>query len=532
MQSLQRNHFFSLFCTFLLSLCCVGFGRPSDLPFLSYAGATIGYALFWRKCMESALSSRQIFFSLWLLFAFSSLLQTRWLLSHPYSYIIFIWFFLSCLLSFPYAYLVHFFLRSSPSFASLLPLSALFACLDTIETHLFFCGISFRSPGAFLMGNPFSCQLITLLGGIGLTFLVAFLNGALLLISKQQKPLAWGFLLLCMPIAFGGFLPTLLPTTASSPPLKVALFHFNKKALVDMTVRASIKEYKETWKDIFSHASLLEREQVDLVLLPEGVVPYSSQTALFRREELPEEIGRGLFHHDSFISSGEIAQSLSLLWKSPLLLGMERKSTWKEQGYFNSCFLYSPDKPPAFYDKQVLVPGGEYVPMEQFFKPILARYGVGGSFRPGKGPILLPTVKAALFPLICYEETLSNYVLPAVPLKADLLIALSNDHWFPSSLFAREHQLLGKMRAMEAGLSILRCSNMGRSGLILADGTEFISTGKEQKEKLLIFSFVPIKRTTPYSFLRERVSILFLFACALILSLATRTKTKNSSYRW
>ena len=514
MQSLQRNHFFSLFCAFLLSLCCVGFGRPSDFPLVSYAAATIGYALFWQQCMASPLPPRNIFCSLWLLFAFSSLLQTRWLLSHPYSYIILIWLFLSCLLSFPYAYLVHLFLRSSPSFFSLLPFSALFACLDAIETHLFFCGISFRSPGAFLMGNPFSSQLITLLGGIGLAFLVFFMNGAFLLIAGKRKPVVWSFLLFLAPIALGECLTRTLPTAFSPTPLKVALFHFNHKAVLDLTVRASIQEYKETWKEIFSSAPLLVKERVDLVLLPEGVVPYSSQTALFRRDELPEEIAHHLFNHDPFVSSGEIAQALSLLWKSPILLGMERKSLWKEHSYFNTCFLYSPDKPPLFYDKQVLVPGGEYVPMEEIFKPILLRYGIGGSFQAGRSPVLLPTAKASLFPLICYEETLSQYVLPAISLNADLLVSLSNDHWFPSPLFAKEHQLLGKMRAMESGLSLLRCANMGRSGLILADGTEFLSMEKEPKEGPMIFSFVPVKRKTPYSFLKAQVSLLILFVCA------------------
>jgi len=244
-------------------------------------------------------------------------------------------------------------------------------------------------------------------------------------------------------MALGAFVHKILPTSHSKELLKVALFHFNKEAPLDITTQTAFQDYKDTWYKIFSYIQLLKKEKVDLIVLPEGIVPYSSESALLYRDEIPEEISHYAQTHNPLMSSREIAQALAFFWNSPLVMGMERRSAWQENTYYNSCFLFSPDQHLSFYDKQVLVPGGEYVPMEDFFKPILLQYGIVGSFKQGKGPVLLTTKKVSLFPLICYEETLSQYVLPAVSMNADLLIAISNDHWFPSTHFAREHWLLG-----------------------------------------------------------------------------------------
>lgn len=509
MQSLKRTAYFSLFCTFFLSICLVGFGRPSDTPALSYIAAMMGCAILGRKLMHSFLPSKEKFLALFLFFAFSSLLQTRWLLSHPYSYIIAIWLFLSFFLSLPYAYLFFRLITKPFSWTALIQTSVLFAFFDLLETDLFFCGISFRSLGALFMADPLSSQLITLFGGMGLSFLFCFFNGAFLYV----RSLSQGLFLLSLPIIIGGILFSTLPSRTTHP-LRVALFHFNQEAPLSTTTDEVIKQYKNGWRKIFASLSLIQKESVDLVLLPEGVVPFSSQIALFQKDELPQALIPFLPPHTYMISSGEISQALSYFWKSPLLVGMERKSSSYADCYYNSCFLFSPDNSLTFYDKQVLVPGGEYIPFEEYMKPLLSQYGIVQSFEKGEGPLLLKTSHTSLFPLICYEETLSRYVLPAVRLKADLLVSISNDHWFPSPLFAKEHWLLGKMRAMETGLSLLRCSNMGKSGLILPTGREFYETTND--EKVLLFSFVPEKRTTLFAILQEQKTILFFFCLALI----------------
>jgi apolipoprotein N-acyltransferase len=351
------------------------------------------------------------------------------------------------------------------------------------------------------------------------------MNGSFLLL-QHSKSLLNAFLLWIAPFALGFLLYFSLPTTYSSP-LKVALFHFNKEALVDATSRAVIQDYQETWQKIFSYSPLLKKEKVDLIVLPEGIVPYSSNIALMEREEIPKEIIQSILTDSSYLSSKEISQALSDYWNSALLIGMERKATAPEATYYNTCFLFTPKRRFTFYDKQVLVPGGEYVPLESFFKPILLQYGVIGSFEQGRGPVLLHTPKVTLFPLICYEETLSQYMLPAIPLKADLLVSISNDHWFPSPLFAREHWLLGKMRAMEIGMSLLRSSNLGKSGLILPNGTEPISNKMQKQEELLIFSFVPEKRKTPFSSLQETTILCILFLIPLCFSVFNRIRSKK-----
>jgi apolipoprotein N-acyltransferase len=121
----------------------------------------------------------------------------------------------------------------------------------------------------------------------------------------------------------------------------------------------------------------------------------------------------------------------------------------------------------VFYDKQHLVPFGEYLP----FRPLLG-WAVGGlvpgDFQPGKEPgiFVLPNPKLELAPLICFEDTVAGITRRPVQRGARVLINLTNDGWFGLSAGAETHFVNSIYRSIENRRPLLRCTNTGVSASV------------------------------------------------------------------
>jgi apolipoprotein N-acyltransferase len=133
----------------------------------------------------------------------------------------------------------------------------------------------------------------------------------------------------------------------------------------------------------------------------------------------------------------------------------------------SAAFLLPNQTEVLFYDKQHLVPFGEYLP----FRPML-EWAVGGlvpgDFAPGKEPGLfhLPTPGLKIAPLICFEDTVPGLVRRPVQRGADVLINLTNDGWFGRSAGAETHLANAILRTVETRRPLLRCTNTGISGAV------------------------------------------------------------------
>lgn len=126
----------------------------------------------------------------------------------------------------------------------------------------------------------------------------------------------------------------------------------------------------------------------------------------------------------------------------------------------------------ATYDKNHLVPFGEYVPfrkyLPQWVKPVVnvvAEFGQG---------IKHQTIKIADYPafapLICYEMIFSGEVLSRTT-KPQWIVVLTNDGWYGNSSGPYQHLVAAKMRAVEEGVSVVRSANNGISAVITPYGT-------------------------------------------------------------
>ncbi|BCS87235.1 apolipoprotein N-acyltransferase [Pseudodesulfovibrio sediminis] len=131
-----------------------------------------------------------------------------------------------------------------------------------------------------------------------------------------------------------------------------------------------------------------------------------------------------------------------------------------------------------YYDKEHLVPFGEYMPFAEWL-PFDKLVTAAGNFVPGEDnkPLMLDGV--ALGMLICYEAIFPELAQKQVANGANILINISNDAWFGDTSAPRQHLNLSIMRAVEQDRWLVRSTNTGISafvaptGRIAAMGTQF-----------------------------------------------------------
>jgi apolipoprotein N-acyltransferase len=137
----------------------------------------------------------------------------------------------------------------------------------------------------------------------------------------------------------------------------------------------------------------------------------------------------------------------------------------------------------GYYDKEHLVPFGEYVP-PGLYVPFASEFLQGTGFSQGiNEPVLmLPPKKpgayspdsrggyageaVALGPLICYEVIFPELAQKRVEQSAAILVSVSNDAWFELSSAPLQHLQQAAMRCIEQGRYMLRSTNTGISASI------------------------------------------------------------------
>lgn len=123
------------------------------------------------------------------------------------------------------------------------------------------------------------------------------------------------------------------------------------------------------------------------------------------------------------------------------------------------------------YDKNHLVPYGEYLPM----RPVLTAIGLSRlvpgdfDFWPGPGPQSLDLGEFGKAGLqICYEIIFSGQVVDQTS-RPDFIFNPSNDAWF-GAWGPPQHLAQARLRAIEEGLPIIRSTPTGISAVINANG--------------------------------------------------------------
>ncbi|WXL25050.1 apolipoprotein N-acyltransferase [Ectopseudomonas mendocina] len=171
------------------------------------------------------------------------------------------------------------------------------------------------------------------------------------------------------------------------------------------------------------------------------------------------------------------------------------------------------------YLKQKLVPFGEYVPLQEMLRGLIAFFDLPMSDF-ARGPANQQHLQAKgqdVAALICYEVVYPEFAAEQAA-RSDLLLTISNDTWFGRSLGPLQHLQMAQMRALEAGRWMIRATNNGVTALIDPQGK--ITESVPQFEQAILYGEVqPMQGLTPYLQWRGwpvfAVSLLLLAAALL-----------------
>ncbi len=212
-------------------------------------------------------------------------------------------------------------------------------------------------------------------------------------------------------------------------------------------------------KDLIKLSSQAYKSRPDVIIWPEAIVP--------------------LEH------GGNITKVLSdnLPKGSCLITGSDRISyTIDKYKYYNSIISIDPNgEIGSIYDKHILVPFGEYIPMRWLFPSIIQKVAYGiGDFSSGEGNNLINIDQIKALPLICYEAIFSFYLKKFQLSDVDFIINITNDSWFGDSIGPKQHFYMSKFRAIEYGMPLIRVANGGISGFIDKYGIDLIKIDDKQ----------------------------------------------------
>lgn len=159
------------------------------------------------------------------------------------------------------------------------------------------------------------------------------------------------------------------------------------------------------------------------------------------------------------------------------------------------------------YNKQILMPFGEFMPLSGIFPSLKKLNPNIADFTPGKIQKVFeyPMVRdngefysAAISPLICYEDVIANLARKGVQNGAEMLVSLSNDGWFGNTVAPMQHNLIASFRAIENRRFLVRSTNTGFTTIIGPTGTT-IKSLPPFSEGSLLASVTLIRYTSLYT---------------------------------
>ncbi|WP_294447201.1 apolipoprotein N-acyltransferase [uncultured Mailhella sp.] len=396
-------------------------------------------------------------------------------------------------------------------------------------------GFSWLTLSSGLAAWPALIQPLSLLGEYGYSGVLAFAaclacEGVMLLCTKASRRggatlMACAAGLLVVIAAFGSWRLSVMPKRLAEKSIPVTV------TMVQGSVRQDVKWSKEYQQHTLERYVRLSmdgvRGNVNALAGAEKPRPSSSELAAFMgRTELPGDVTLAPALPDFLLwpetampfayPSGPLSASLRDFVQElglPLVFGapgVERSADGKTLLY-NRAFLLMPQGDAGHYDKEHLVPFGEYLPPVldwDIFQSLLQ--GLGG-FEPGTQEMLFPLHlqgrgELDMGMLICYEAIFPELARKRVAEGAGLLLNISNDAWYDYTSAPMQHLQLALMRAVEEGRYVLRATNSGITAVLDPLGGIHAMGGAENDYALFVpgsltGTALALQGHTPYFYL-------------------------------
>lgn len=151
------------------------------------------------------------------------------------------------------------------------------------------------------------------------------------------------------------------------------------------------------------------------------------------------------------------------------------------------------------YQKQKLVPFGEYIPFVNVLGNLLAFFDLPvaamSAGDPKQSPLGINGWRAQ--PLICYEVVYPSFTAKAAA-NSQVLMTVSNDSWFGRSIGPLQHLQMAQMRAIENQQYVLRSTGNGVTAIIDPSGN--INQRSKQFEQTVVSGeFFTVSGKTPWT---------------------------------
>jgi apolipoprotein N-acyltransferase len=332
---------------------------------------------------------------------------------------------------------------------------------------LLFTGFPWNDLGMALGVNLTLAQTASLVGLHGLTFLTIAIFAApatLWRVSESRLklgPIAAAALALALIAAFGE-VRLLAPTSATLPGVKLRLIQPNV-GQDDATFNPESKQaILRHYFDLSERATSPDRSgirDVTHLIWPESAFPFILSSDPQAISEIVDFLGSG----------------------ATLITGAARRDDERPPRYFNSIEIIGRGGLSAQrYDKQHLVPFGEYVPLASLLERahLTQLVDIPGGFEPGSGQRILrvPGLPDAMA-VVCYEAIFPIEFgdLMSGAERPGWLLNVTDDAWFGLTPGPYQHYAQARLRAIELGLPLVRDANSGISAVLDGLGREVVS---------------------------------------------------------
>ncbi|NLH49051.1 MAG: apolipoprotein N-acyltransferase [Myxococcales bacterium] len=325
---------------------------------------------------------------------------------------------------------------------------------------------------------PVYNQTLDLVGSFGLGWVFAFGNVVaveLWRFVRKERPFPTAFAAALAALVVAGFLygavrtPQIERAMRAGRTVKVGMLQGN----VDQSIKWKAGFREEIMENYARLAEETKNDGAELIIMPETAIPRRQD----RMMSLHPEISRYATDTERYVLTGVPSKAIRTNVDDPR--GPDIR--------YNSAVLISPQGDDLqWYDKNRLVPFGEYIPKKHWLERIAGRNITGTlNFEPSGRYALMPFPGAPFAVFICYEAVYPSTVRRLNRLGARFLVTITNDAWFGNTSAPYQHWAQVAIRAIENRRYVARAANTGISGIIDPLGRTLMATDLYREAELV-----------------------------------------------